>query len=77
MRARTRRRSRPAHKRPHMAAASELVAELPSANVLTSKGRPATQSVDHVHFHVLPRRSGDDLALPWAPPAAVEGPGGK
>ncbi|MGO4459891.1 HIT family protein [Streptomyces sp. M-16] len=49
-----------------MAAASELVAELPSA-----KGRPATQSVDHVHFHVLPRRSGDGLALPWAPPRAA------
>ncbi|MFD6186767.1 HIT family protein [Rhodococcus sp. NPDC059969] len=60
-----------------MAAASELVAELPSANILTSKGRPATQSVDHVHFHVVPRRSGDGLALPWAPPAAVEDPGGK
>ncbi|MFD5935707.1 HIT family protein [Streptomyces sp. NPDC060333] len=54
-----------------MAAASELVAELPSANILTSKGRLATQSVDHAHFHVLPRRFGDGLALPWSPPHAT------
>lgn len=48
-----------------MAAASELAARLPSANVITSIGTAATQSVFHLHLHVLPRREDDGLALPW------------
>ncbi|MFE5718609.1 HIT family protein [Streptomyces erythrochromogenes] len=54
-----------------MAAASELVAELPSANILTSKGRPATQSTDHLHLHVLPRCADDGLVLPWSLPLCI------
>jgi histidine triad (HIT) family protein len=34
-------------------------------NIITSKGRAATQSVFHLHVHVVPRREGDGLALPW------------
>jgi histidine triad (HIT) family protein len=34
-------------------------------NVITSKGREATQSVFHLHLHVIPRAEGDGLALPW------------
>ncbi|TQM78353.1 histidine triad (HIT) family protein [Saccharothrix saharensis] len=50
-----------------MARAAELAAELPDANVITSKGVHATQSVRHLHVHVVPRAEGDDLPLPWTP----------
>ena len=36
-----------------------------SANIITSVGRPATQSVWHLHIHVVPRIAGDGLKLPW------------
>jgi histidine triad (HIT) family protein len=36
-----------------------------SVNFITSVGRPATQSVFHLHIHVVPRRPDDGLALPW------------
>lgn len=36
-----------------------------SYNVITSKGRPATQSVFHLHLHLVPRMENDGLALPW------------
>lgn len=34
-------------------------------NLITSSGRSATQTVDHIHVHYVPRRPGDDLHLPW------------
>jgi histidine triad (HIT) family protein len=34
-------------------------------NVITSKGRAATQSVFHLHLHLVPRAEKDRLALPW------------
>jgi histidine triad (HIT) family protein len=46
-----------------MRAASEL-AKAP-CNLITSAGREATQSVFHLHLHVVPRRVDDRLALPW------------
>lgn len=49
------------------ACAAELIAMLPSANMITSKGADATQTVFHLHIHVVPRRAGDELALPWTP----------
>ena len=48
-----------------MAAAAELAGELPAANVITSRGAAATQSVWHLHLHVVPRKAGDCLPLPW------------
>lgn len=35
-----------------------------SVNLITSVGRPATQSVFHLHIHVVPRKENDGLALP-------------
>lgn len=34
-------------------------------NVITSRGREATQSVWHLHLHLVPRAENDGLALPW------------
>jgi histidine triad (HIT) family protein len=50
-----------------MACAAKLAANLPAANVITSKGAAATQTVFHLHIHVVPRTPGDGLHLPWTP----------
>lgn len=34
-------------------------------NLIQSNGASATQTVPHVHVHLVPRVDGDDLALPW------------
>lgn len=34
-------------------------------NLITSKGRYATQTVHHLHLHLVPRRQDDGLTLPW------------
>jgi histidine triad (HIT) family protein len=40
--------------------------EVGSCNIITSIGKEATQSVFHLHLHVVPRREGDGLKLPWS-----------
>jgi histidine triad (HIT) family protein len=35
-------------------------------NLIVSAGAEATQTVPHVHVHVVPRRDGDGLLLPWS-----------
>jgi histidine triad (HIT) family protein len=59
------------------AAASRITAKLARAvqqalapdgmNLLQANGPGAAQSVRHVHWHVLPRRNGDGLAMNWQP----------
>jgi histidine triad (HIT) family protein len=56
-----------------MARVAELVAEIPAANVITSKGAEATQTVFHLHVHVVPRSAGDGLPLPWTPQQTAGG----
>jgi histidine triad (HIT) family protein len=34
-------------------------------NIITSIGADATQTVKHLHVHVVPRLAGDGLKLPW------------
>jgi histidine triad (HIT) family protein len=50
-----------------MAVAAIYVAGCSSANLITSKGVAATQTVYHMHVHVVPREDGDGLHLPWTP----------
>lgn len=48
--------------------AAEYVAKRDPAvdwNLIVSAGEAATQTVMHLHVHVVPRRPGDGLALPW------------
>jgi histidine triad (HIT) family protein len=35
-------------------------------NLITSRGVDATQTVFHLHIHVIPRWPGDGLLLPWS-----------
>jgi histidine triad (HIT) family protein len=53
-----------------MRRAAELAGECGDSNLLTSVGPAATQTVFHLHIHVVPRRFGDGLVLPWTPTAA-------
>ncbi|GGS07823.1 hypothetical protein GCM10010269_53560 [Streptomyces humidus] len=50
-----------------MRRAAEMAFNLGECNIITSRGESATQSVFHLHMHVLPRRPEDGLALPWTP----------
>jgi histidine triad (HIT) family protein len=34
-------------------------------NLITSAGEAATQTVFHMHVHLIPRVSGDRVSLPW------------
>lgn len=40
-------------------------------NLITSRGPAATQTVFHLHLHLIPRTAGDGLALPWSPEKAT------
>jgi histidine triad (HIT) family protein len=39
--------------------------DLTDCNFINSAGALASQTVFHLHVHVVPRRAGDGLALPW------------
>lgn len=43
-----------------------LGADTPHWNLITSKGALATQTVRHLHVHLVPRRENDGLMLPWS-----------
>lgn len=34
-------------------------------NLILNQGQHATQSIEHMHLHYVPRRMGDGLTLPW------------
>lgn len=49
-----------------MGCASSLAKSLNGpCNIITSIGREATQTIFHLHVHVVPRRLNDGLTLPW------------
>lgn len=45
--------------------ASTLASRCESSNIIIQAG-PLVQTVKHLHIHVIPRRKGDGLKLPWA-----------
>jgi histidine triad (HIT) family protein len=49
-----------------MACAAEIARDLTACNIITSKGEAASQTVYHLHVHVVPRYGGDGLLLPWS-----------
>lgn len=52
--------------------AAHLGRQYENCNLITSRGAAATQSVFHLHWHLIPRAVDDGLALPW-----YSGRGGK
>ncbi len=48
--------------------------DLTACNFINSAGAAATQSVPHLHVHVVPRREGDGLRLPWTGQRPLCGP---
>jgi histidine triad (HIT) family protein len=50
-----------------MQQAGWLAREMGPCNLITSVGPEATQSIFHLHLHLVPRRYNDGLALPWHP----------
>lgn len=42
-----------------------VAADAHPCNIIQSNGKEATQTVPHVHFHIVPRRENDGLKLPW------------
>lgn len=49
-----------------MRAAAEIAT--PPCHLITSAGSTASQTVFHLHLHVVPRRDGDGLELRWSKP---------
>lgn len=48
-----------------MKQASILAGKMKNVNVIISKGKWATQTIKHLHIHIVPRRKRDMLPLPW------------
>jgi len=48
-----------------MRRAAEYAQAVGQCNLITSVGPDATQTVFHLHIHVVPRKAGDGLPLLW------------
>jgi histidine triad (HIT) family protein len=48
---------------PRLVRAVRKAVGAPALNVVANTGREAGQSVDHVHFHLIPRRAGDAVQI--------------
>lgn len=51
-----------------MHVAANIAHDIGPCNLITSKGIEATQSVFHLHVHLVPRAENDGLMLPWSKP---------
>ncbi len=50
---------------PRLARIVVKVTEADGYNILQNNGQVAGQAVEHVHFHVIPRKEGDGLGYRW------------
>ncbi len=50
---------------PRLARVVLKVTDAAGYNILQNNGRVAGQAVDHVHFHVIPRKESDGLGYRW------------
>ena len=51
-----------------VAGAARAAMQPEGLNIIQSNGRAATQTVDHLHVHIVPRWSGDDMGGIWPSP---------
>jgi histidine triad (HIT) family protein len=49
-----------------MEVAAEIARNYDNVNIITSKGEYASQTVKHLHLHIVPRTKDDGLKLPWS-----------
>ncbi|MCE5186672.1 MAG: HIT family protein [Planctomycetaceae bacterium] len=52
---------------PKLTAAVQKAAGADGYNVLCNNGPAAGQAVEHLHFHIIPRRAGDGVMKAWKP----------
>ena len=50
---------------PRLARAVVKVTAAEGYNILQNNGQVAGQAVEHVHFHIIPRKEGDGLGYRW------------
>ncbi len=50
---------------PMLGRACQQVTRTEGFNLLLNQGLVAGQAVEHVHFHIIPRKSGDQLGYRW------------
>jgi len=50
---------------PRLCAAVKAATRAEGLNVITNDGRVAGQTIDHVHWHIIPRFQGDAVRWPW------------
>lgn len=50
---------------PMLARAVIAAVKAPACHVLINSGTAAMQSVQHLHYHILPRKAGDGFHVPW------------
>jgi histidine triad (HIT) family protein len=52
---------------PRLCRAVKAATEAEGVNVVVNIGRVAGQTINHVHWHVIPRFTGDPIHWPWKP----------
>jgi histidine triad (HIT) family protein len=50
---------------PRLCRAVKAAAGAEGLNVIVNYGRVAGQTIDHVHWHIIPRFTGDSIHWPW------------
>lgn len=54
-----------ARRLPMLAAAVKNAMNADGYNILNNNGKAAGQAVGHIHFHIIPRRQGDNILRGW------------